>query len=109
MKRTKFILMTVVLLLCSMTTNAIPVRPGMWATLTLADGTTVRAEVFGNEYGCWFQDVEGRYYVRQGDSYIETDRETIDARRKASQAARHVGARRAIFASTISGLGTKGR
>ena len=109
MKRTKFILMTVVLLLCSMTTNAIPVRPGMWATLTLADGTTVRAEVFGNEYGCWYQDAQGRYYVRQGDSYVETDRETIDARRKASMAARHVGARRALFSTTISGLGTKGR
>ena len=109
MKSAKLLLITIALLLGSMTTSAIPVKPGMWATLTLADGTTVRAEVFGNEYGCWFQDVEGRYYVRQGDSYIETDRETIDARRKTSMAARHVGARRAIVASTISGLGTKGR
>ena len=109
MKSAKLLLITIALLLGSMTTSAIPVKPGMWATLTLADGTTVRAEVFGNEYGCWFQDVEGRCYVRQGDSYIETDRETIDARRKASMAARHVGARRAIFASTVSGLGTKGR
>lgn len=109
MKRTKFLLITLALLLCSMTTNAIPVRPGQWATLTLADGTTVRAEVFGNEYGCWFQDAQGRYYVRQGECYVETDWETIAARRKASMAARHVGARRALFSTTISGLGTKGR
>ena len=58
MKATK-LLTIAALLLCSMAASAIPVKPGQWATLTLADGTTVRAELRGNEHGTWFLHQDG--------------------------------------------------
>ena len=108
MKATK-LLTIAALLLCSMAASAIPVKPGQWATLTLADGTTVRAELRGNEHGTWFQDAEGQCYTKQGDAYVATEWETIAARRQAAYAAKHPASRRAYGTSTVSGLGYKGR
>ena len=51
--------------LMSLTASAIPVKRGMWYTQTLADGTTVRAEARGSEFGSWWQDAEGQCYVLQ--------------------------------------------
>lgn len=92
-----------------LTTQAIPVKPGQWTTLTLADGTTVRAELYGDEHGTWFRDVQGRCYTRQGDSFVETAGETIAARRASLREARRGQGRRIIYPSTNSGLGFKGR
>jgi len=103
----KMVLMIVALLLCSMTTNAIPVRPGQWSTLTLADGTTVRAELRGSEYGTWYQDAQGQCYVQQGDCYVRIEEATADTRRQSMPAARR--SRRAFNTSTENGLGAFGK
>ena len=71
MKSTMLLLMAA-LLMGTMAASAIPVRPGQWATLTLADGTTVRAELHGSEYGTWYQDAQGQCYVRQSDCYVRS-------------------------------------
>jgi len=71
MKSTMLLLMAA-LLMGTMAASAIPVRPGQWATLTLADGTSVRAELRGSEYGTWYQDAQGQCYVRQGDCYVRS-------------------------------------
>ena len=102
--------------LMSLTASAVPVKPGMWYTLTLADGTTVRAEARGSEYGSWWQDADGQCYVLQDPSasselarrYVKIDRTTLSENIKKNRAARRSQSRRAIYASTDSGLGYPG-
>jgi len=79
MKARRYWLMAVVALLFSMAAEAVPVRPGQWITVTLADGTTVSVEARGDEYSSWWRDAQGRCYVRQGDTFVMTDLKTINA------------------------------
>ena len=102
--------------LMSLTASAVPVKPGMWYTLTLADGTTVRAEARGSEYGSWWQDADGQCYVLQDPSasselarrYVKIDRTTLSENIKKNRAARRSQSRRIIFASTTDGRGYPG-
>ena len=106
MKRFVFLLLTAVLM--SLTASAVPVQPGLWFTLTLADGTTVRAEAHGSEYGSWWEDADGQCYVLQEDGLcVKIDRQTLSENIKKSRAARRQP-RRIIDASTVSGLGYPG-
>jgi immune inhibitor A len=45
-------------------TQAVPVRPGMKKVLTLADGTAVTAELKGDEYMSWWETTDGAKYVQ---------------------------------------------
>jgi len=108
MKMTR-LLMVVLCTMVTLSVDALPVRPGQWATLPLAGGATVRAELCGNEYGTWYRDAQGQCYLREGDIYVEADWATVTARRAAARAAKRVDSRRATYASTNSGLGYKGR
>lgn len=47
---------------------ATPAKRGVWKTVTLADGSTVRVELRGDEYMSYWQSAEGQCYVRQADS-----------------------------------------
>ena len=106
MKRFVFLLLAAVLM--SLTASAVPVQPGLWFTLTLADGTTVRAEAHGSEYGSWWEDADGQCYVLQEDGLcVKIDRQTLSENIKKSRAARRQP-RRIIDASTVSGLGYPG-
>lgn len=93
----------------SLTVSAIPVKPGLWKVLTLADGTTVRAEACGSEHGCWWQDSEGQCYVMRDGSYVMIDRNTLSENIQKNYETRHSRSRRIIFASTTNGLGEPGR
>lgn len=108
MKARRYWLMAVVALLFSMAAEAVPVRPGQWITVTLADGTTVSVEARGDEYSSWWRDAQGRCYVRQGDTFVMTDLKTINAQRRAIQDRSSSPSRRAICTSTIDGLGNIG-
>ena len=48
---------------------AIPAKPGQWRTLHLTDGTEVRAELRGDEYGAYWMDKEGNAYVLATEGY----------------------------------------
>ena len=108
MKLARLFLMAA-LLVGSTTANAIPVSPGHWATLTLADGTTVRAELYGNEFFTWYQDEQGQCYVQQGDTYVKAEAAEVNAQLKRNTTERRGAMRRALSTSTKSGLGAYGK
>lgn len=104
----KIVIVMAALLMMSGVANAVPVKPGQWRTLTLADGTTVRVEARGDEYSSWWQDAQGQCYVQQGDTFVMTDMATINAQRYAARERFSRPARRSILTSTIDGLGYRG-
>ena len=55
-------------------TQAMPVRPGIKKVLTLADGTAVAAELKGDEYMAWWETADGRKFVQS-----ESDEKTFVA------------------------------
>ena len=55
-------------------TQAVPVRPGIKKVLTLADGTAVVAELKGDEYMAWWETADGRKFVQS-----ESDEKTFVA------------------------------
>ena len=72
---------------------AIPVKRGMWVTVTLADGTEVRAERVGDEHGHWLRAADGTCYVMEGDAYVKADAQRCKssvrpARQRATRPAR---------------------
>ena len=73
-KRTSFI---AILLTIAITMLAVPAKRGIWQQLTLKDGTTVRAELRGDEsFHYWLTD-DGSYIADQGDGYAKV--EDVDA------------------------------
>lgn len=72
-------LISTVLALCSIAAVAVPAKRGIWKTLTLQDGTEVRAELCGDEYSHYWRTAEGDAYVRQAGSetFVKTNLEAI--------------------------------
>ena len=52
-----------VLLIIVLTLSALPAKRGIWKTITLNDGTKVKAELRGDEYAHWWQTNDGSCYV----------------------------------------------
>lgn len=65
----KKIFATFVLACAVLTAMAIPAKRGQWRTLTLANGTTVRAELFGDERMHYYVGEDKTLYVQSGDVY----------------------------------------
>jgi M6 family metalloprotease-like protein len=65
----KFIL-TILLTVTAMTMMAVPAKRGVWKTLKLQDGTEVRAQLVGDEFGACWRGVDGKNYVKSGDSFV---------------------------------------
>lgn len=82
MKKT---LITFALILATATVWAIPAKRGIWKTITLADGTTVKVELRGDEHANWLQAADGKIYIPTAtdDIYQEVNKETIMTRAKA--------------------------
>ena len=99
--------MALTLLMMTGAMMAVPVKRGMWITVTLADGTEVRAERVGDEHGHWLRAADGTCYVMEGEAYVKADAGALQRKRDARMAARNA-ARKAIYASTTDGLGKKG-
>lgn len=64
MKKT---IIALALLGSAISAGAMPVRPGLWRTLTLADGTTVRAEMTGDENITFWRTADGTCYRQTAD------------------------------------------
>ena len=94
-----FICFFVTLLPC----NAIPAKPGLIRTLTLQDGTTVKAQLVGDEHGHYWLGQDGRAYQNvEGTAYFAVvDATAIQASANARRALR----RKVCYASTSDGLG----
>ena len=66
----KFFL-TLALTVMALTVSAIPAKPGIIRTLTLSDGTTVKAQLVGDEHGHYWLAQDGRAYQQQeGTAYF---------------------------------------
>lgn len=61
------------LLGAALAAGAMPVKPGLWRTLTLADGTTVRAEMTGDENITFWRAADGTCYrqTANADTFAE--------------------------------------
>ena len=107
----------VLLLLLAMTTTlfAIPAKRGITKTLKTADGTTVRAQLFGDEYAHYYLAADGRAYLQQAGIAIEADarqlheraasrRMALDKQRAHRQAIRKVGGAGKVYEGRKKGL-----
>ena len=82
----KKILFTLTFVLTCAAIMAVPAKRGQWKTITLADGSQVRAELRGDEHmRAWFT-ADGRCYQLIDNEYKETDVKTLKAKAKARKA-----------------------
>ena len=77
MKKLFFVLSLVAM---ALTATAVPAKRGVWKTLTLADGTEVKAQLVGDEYGHYWKAVDGKAYhnVEGADFFQEIDASAIE-------------------------------
>lgn len=70
--------------------HAIPVKPGQWKTIRLANGTEIKAEFKGDEHGHWWQAADGKCYVKvaQTDYYEEAAKEQLQKKAQMKRAKR---------------------
>jgi len=75
----KKLIMMLSLVAVSAATMATPAKRGVWKTVALADGSTVRVELRGDENLNYWQAADGQRYVRQeGTQYfVEADMEQL--------------------------------
>lgn len=68
--------------------NAIPAKPGLIRTLTLQDGTTVKAQLVGDEHGHYWLGQDGRAYqqIEGSDAFYQINAEEVVAKAKVRRA-----------------------
>lgn len=82
----KTILLMSLFLLTSIMTFAVPALPGIWHNITLEDGTTVYAQLKGDETVNFYEDKEGNIYMANEDGTYCSHRPTPSRKRQASAA-----------------------
>ena len=81
MKKSLFIAFA--LLTMSLVVMAVPAKKGVYKTLTLSDGTTVRAMLVGDEHGHFWRADDGQTYVQKNGIYQTVDTKDIVEKAKA--------------------------
>lgn len=66
----KRILLIPFLCLISIIMLAVPAKRGLWRTLQLTDGSTVRAMLVGDEHAHFWQDADGNTYRSDRKSVV---------------------------------------
>ena len=79
-------IITLLLTVVTVTMMAVPAKRGQWKTLTLQDGTEVRATLVGDEHGHFWKAENGQTYMEQGDAYVAVDAQQIIQKAKARRA-----------------------
>ncbi len=63
--------------------SAVPAQRGQWKTITLADGTQVKAELVGDEFMHYWQSEDGRKFIRISENrkerFLPADMEKMKA------------------------------
>ena len=74
--------MMLAMVLCTATAYAVPAKPGLTRTLTLADGSTVTARLVGDEHGHYWLGRDGKAYNQVGNQgyYTVVDAESVKTR-----------------------------
>jgi len=85
----KRLLSTFAVLAVTAAALAVPAKRGVWRTVRLADGTEVRVELRGDEFGHYWQSAAGVSYVRDASSdiYREAGMQELAARASARRGA----------------------
>jgi len=75
----RLLFLTLLMMLCVNTINAVPAKPGQHRTLTLSDGTTVSASLVGDEHGHYWAGADGRAYQQISGSrfYQAVDKQQV--------------------------------
>ena len=81
MKKVLFISM--LLSMAAMTAIAVPAKRGLWKTITLANGQTVKATLVGDEFGHFWKAEDGKIYTKSGNFFKQADSEKVINRAKA--------------------------
>lgn len=84
MKKFKWGAMLLMLLLAT-AANAVPAKRGLKKVLTLTDGTTVSAQLVGDEHGHYWLGADGKAYRQQSGTtyYVVADRQAIEQKASA--------------------------
>ena len=77
-----------VLLLITLSINAVPAKRGLVRTLTLQNGKTVQATLVGDEFGHFLRGTDGKAYRQEPSTgyYVEINAEDAIAKAKAKRA-----------------------
>ena len=77
----KTFLTTLLLVVTTVTIMAVPAKRGQWRTIQLADGTSVRATLIGDEHLRYMQDADGNKYTTNADGkYVVANIEAMQKR-----------------------------
>ena len=102
----KKVLVTTMMLAMTMAVMAVPAKKGMWKTITLADGSELRATLVGDEHGHFWKAENGQAYSLQNGVYVAIDAQQRMEQAKARRAkvnARRVQKREFGHPTTITG------
>ena len=81
-------------MLVSVAVMAVPAKKGLWKTITLENGKDVKVLLKGDEFGHYWQTVDGQRYVANGSVYQEeTPAISQEAAQKRAKAQMHRTAR----------------
>lgn len=86
----KKVLSIIFLMLSVQIVLAVPAKPGIWKTITLADGTEVKVQLCGDEHSHFWRTSDGVKYIYDTDNaaYKVADTSTLQAAAKAKFAKR---------------------
>lgn len=102
----KKVLVTTMMLAMTMAVMAVPAKKGMWKTITLADGSELRATLVGDEHGHFWKAENGQAYSLQNGVYVAVDAQQVIEKAKARRAkvnAKRVQRRTFGHPTTITG------
>ena len=72
-------LITLAALFCATQASAVPAKPGTWRNIQLTDGTTVHAELCGDEFCRFWRSAEGKVYtLSEGSKYSRAEKADIE-------------------------------
>ena len=90
----KKILLSLTLMAIATTVMAIPAKEGVTKLLTLVDGTTVKAQLVGDEYGHFWKAENGKTYLQMTESEVYREVDATQIVEKANARRVQVNARR---------------
>lgn len=90
----KKVLLSLTFMALAMTMMAIPAKRGVTKMLTLADGTTVKAQLVGDEHGHYWKAEDGKAYTQMAESDLYQVVEATQIIEKANARRVQVNARR---------------
>lgn len=84
----KKVIMMMSLVALATAAMAVPAKRGLWQTITLADGTQVKALLVGDEHGHYWHGDDGVAYIRAkgADYYVTVDAQQVASKAKARRA-----------------------